>query len=240
MANQYVNKVIYGNDTLVDLTGDTAEAGDVLLGKSFHLKSGLQSSGTLDPALKPDIAPVEASATTSQAYAVGSYLYYNSTLFMVTSAIAQGGTIITSGAGQNVTDVTVGSRLTALNSDLSDLSTTVAGKINTSDIANNLTTATAGKVLDATQGKALKDEADKLFVLSATLNHFSGSGTTWTDNSSVVDARITSSTVAMVYFDNPSAASSAGVDGDTDTGKIVFTATSNPSSLTCTIVCKNA
>lgn len=120
MANQYVNKVIYGNDTLVDLTGDTAEAGDVLLGKTFHLKSGLQSSGTLDPALKPDIAPVEASATTSQAYAVGSYLYYNSTLYMVTSAIAQGGTIITSGAGQNVTDVTVGSRLTALNSDLAD------------------------------------------------------------------------------------------------------------------------
>lgn len=120
MANQYVNKVIYGNDTLVDLTGDTAEAGDVLLGKSFHLKSGLQSSGTLDPALKPDIAPVEASATTSQAYAVGSYLYYNSTLYMVTSAIAQGGTIITSGAGQNVTGVTVGSRLNTLSSDLAD------------------------------------------------------------------------------------------------------------------------
>lgn len=120
MANQYVNKVIYGNDTLVDLTGDTAEAGDVLLGKTFHLKSGLQSSGTLDPALKPDIAPVEASATTSQAYAVGSYLYYNSTLYMVTSAIAQGGTIITSGAGQNVTDVTVGSRLNTLSSDLAD------------------------------------------------------------------------------------------------------------------------
>lgn len=120
MANQYVNKVIYGNDTLVDLTGDTAEAGDVLLGKTFHHKSGLQSSGTLDPALKPDIAPVEASATTSQAYAVGSYLYYNSTLYMVTSAIAQGGTIITSGAGQNVTDVTVGSRLNTLSSDLAD------------------------------------------------------------------------------------------------------------------------
>lgn len=34
---------------------------------------------------------------------------------------------------------------------------TIDTKINTSDIANNLTTTTAGKVLDARQGKALAD-----------------------------------------------------------------------------------
>lgn len=46
MANQYVNKVIFGNETLIDLTGDTAVASDVLSGKKFHLKSGAQSTGT--------------------------------------------------------------------------------------------------------------------------------------------------------------------------------------------------
>ena len=37
------------------------------------------------------------------------------------------------------------------------LETALGNKVNTSDIANNLTTTTAGKVLDATQGKALND-----------------------------------------------------------------------------------
>lgn len=46
MANEYVNKVIYGGDTLIDLTGDTATAADVLTGKKFHLASGEQVTGT--------------------------------------------------------------------------------------------------------------------------------------------------------------------------------------------------
>jgi hypothetical protein len=39
---------------------------------------------------------------------------------------------------------------------------TLDGKVNTSDIANDLTTTTSGKVLDARQGKALKDYIDGL------------------------------------------------------------------------------
>lgn len=46
MANQYTNKVVLGNETLIDLTGDTAVASDVLTGKKFHLKSGAPATGT--------------------------------------------------------------------------------------------------------------------------------------------------------------------------------------------------
>lgn len=46
MPNQYVNKVIYGGNTLIDLTGDTATASDVLSGKKFHDKSGASVTGT--------------------------------------------------------------------------------------------------------------------------------------------------------------------------------------------------
>lgn len=46
MANQYVNKVIYGGNTLIDLTGDDVTAADVLSGKQFHLPSGAQGTGT--------------------------------------------------------------------------------------------------------------------------------------------------------------------------------------------------
>lgn len=46
MPNQYVNKVIYGGDTLIDLTGDTVTASDVLSGVRFHLPSGAQGTGS--------------------------------------------------------------------------------------------------------------------------------------------------------------------------------------------------
>lgn len=44
--NQYVNKVVYGGNTLIDLTGDDVSASDVLTGKQFHLPSGAQGTGT--------------------------------------------------------------------------------------------------------------------------------------------------------------------------------------------------
>lgn len=47
MANQYVNKVIYGGSTLIDLTADTITAAQLLEGVTAHDKSGAQITGTL-------------------------------------------------------------------------------------------------------------------------------------------------------------------------------------------------
>lgn len=41
-----INKIIYGNDTLIDITDTTAEAEDVTSGKVFYTKSGARSVGT--------------------------------------------------------------------------------------------------------------------------------------------------------------------------------------------------
>lgn len=46
MPNEHVNKVIYGGQTLIDLTGDDVTISDVLTGKKFHLPSGGQGTGT--------------------------------------------------------------------------------------------------------------------------------------------------------------------------------------------------
>ena len=48
MANEYVNKVEYGGNTLIDLTSDTATENEVLKGKTFHDKSGAPKSGALE------------------------------------------------------------------------------------------------------------------------------------------------------------------------------------------------
>lgn len=47
MANQYKNKVIYGNQILIDISDTTATTDDVLAGKSFYLASGSPAVGTL-------------------------------------------------------------------------------------------------------------------------------------------------------------------------------------------------
>lgn len=46
MSNQYVNKVIYGGNTLIDLTADDVTRATVLNGMKFHLPSGEATTGT--------------------------------------------------------------------------------------------------------------------------------------------------------------------------------------------------
>lgn len=48
MANEYVNKVVYGNETLIDLTSDTATEPKVLSGYHFHKADGARVQGTCD------------------------------------------------------------------------------------------------------------------------------------------------------------------------------------------------
>lgn len=44
--NQYVNKVVYDSNTLIDLSGDDVDNNYVMVGKLFHLPSGAPSTGT--------------------------------------------------------------------------------------------------------------------------------------------------------------------------------------------------
>ena len=44
-----VNKVVVGNETKIDLSGDTVTEGDVMSGKTFHRADGGISTGTYDP-----------------------------------------------------------------------------------------------------------------------------------------------------------------------------------------------
>lgn len=46
MANEYVNKVVYGGETLIDLTADTLDAAHLLAPYTGHDKSGAPITGT--------------------------------------------------------------------------------------------------------------------------------------------------------------------------------------------------
>ncbi len=45
--NQYVNKVVYGDQTLIDLTSDTIAADKIVSGYTAHDKSGAVLTGTI-------------------------------------------------------------------------------------------------------------------------------------------------------------------------------------------------
>lgn len=67
------------------------------------------------------LATVEASTTASKPYSAGEYLVLGGVLYKVTANIAQGGTIVTEGAGKNVDLATVGGELATLKSSLTNL-----------------------------------------------------------------------------------------------------------------------
>lgn len=74
--NQYINKVIYGGNTLIDLSGDDVQASDVLSGKKFHLPSGAQGTGacTYDADTGDATAVAAEILTGKTAYKNGSKL----------------------------------------------------------------------------------------------------------------------------------------------------------------------
>lgn len=96
MANQYVNKVIYGGEVLIDLTGDTVTASDILTGKTAHDKSGAVITGTC-----------AYDADTSDATAAAAEILANKTAYVggekITGSMPNRGAVtgtITTKAGQ--------------------------------------------------------------------------------------------------------------------------------------------
>ena len=77
MANEYVSKVVLSNGTtLIDLTGDTVTAADVLSGVTTHGKDGAPITGTCtyDSDTSEDTAAVGEILSGKTAHARGAFL----------------------------------------------------------------------------------------------------------------------------------------------------------------------
>lgn len=69
-----INKIIYGGETLIDLTGDDAMASDILAGKKAHNRTGNQITGscTFDSDTSDATASADEILLNQTAYANGS------------------------------------------------------------------------------------------------------------------------------------------------------------------------
>ena len=73
MPNQYKNKIIYGDQTLIDLTSDTVTAASMLSGVIAHDASGATVTGTIATKTSSDITLVNNTLTIPTGYyAVGT------------------------------------------------------------------------------------------------------------------------------------------------------------------------
>ena len=159
MANQYVNKVIYGGETLIDLTSDTAVATDVLSGKYFHLKSGerVQGSCTYDADTSDATAAASEILNTKTAYVNGNKItgsMPNNGGNNVT-VTAKAGTTIPAGyydgSGKAVIDSTSATNLVANNVrqgvQILDITGTMSGSEDVHAQAKTATPSTAQQVI---------------------------------------------------------------------------------------------
>ena len=94
-------------------------------GKFFKGDGTWADTGSGDVS-QSELAPVEATATASQAYAVDDLLVYDNTLYWVTTAIASGGTIVTTGANANVVETSISEALKKVNNRVATMPTASA------------------------------------------------------------------------------------------------------------------
>lgn len=72
MPANTINKVIFGGNTLIDLTGDTVAVTDVQRGVTFHLPSGAVGTGTCDYDVdSSDCTAVVAEVLATRTFAKG-------------------------------------------------------------------------------------------------------------------------------------------------------------------------
>ena len=160
-----IHDVFYLNNNLYEVDVAISQGDTITPGTNCHIVNVIDAVHDYTAAnytSQINISSIENTSTASKAYAVGEYFIYNNQLYKTTNAIAQGGTIITTGVNANVESVTITDEISDVVDALDEKVDVVSGKgLSTNDYSNadktivdGVTTALAGKV-DVVQGKGL-------------------------------------------------------------------------------------
>lgn len=136
--NQYVNKVEFGNQTVMDISDTTATASDVLSGKKLYTASGAPATGTLVPGT---ITEVQANGTSVATSGIANIPAASTSGYGVTKLNNTTSSTSTSEAATaavvkqlndkigNVAGTDLQSQVNSLSGNITDLSNTVRDKV---------------------------------------------------------------------------------------------------------------
>ena len=181
-------------------TGPQGPAGTVKVGyvtsASYGTAPKVTNSGTATAAVLdfviPQGAPGETVADVSELTAnfitesTASYPTYTTTekMKVILGKIKKYLADLKSNAASLASKITAAEKnITSIKTDVSGINTVLTGKLNKSDVVANLTATEAGKVLDATQGKALQDQITQLNSDMSYRSYFS----TQTEKNSIIN-----------------------------------------------------
>lgn len=191
-----INKVVYGNNTLIDLTGDSVEAGALLNGYTAHDRSGASITGSI---LLADIVDnlTTSDATKALSAKQGKVLNDTKQNNIWTGTQAEYTAQASSIPNGTIVDITDDNEV-----------------IPQANIVDNLTTQDATKALSANQGYVLKGLVDSASSAASTANTnatkalgvfttgvSASIGDTYVD---ITDAAISDSKILYPYFSNTS------------------------------------
>ena len=220
MANQYKNKVIYGNQTLMDITDTTATENDVLEGEIFYSANGAKSTGTLGDATttthglmsatdKTKLDGVETGAQVNPGNAT------TSTAGLMSAADKTKLDGIATGATANVGTIT-GIKMNGASKGTSgvvDLGTVItahqdiSGKADKSSTVSNVAYDSTNKKITKTINGTTSD-----IVTAATLKTAMSLGNVENKSSATIRGEITNSNVTTALGFTPMDASLKGVN----------------------------
>ncbi len=132
-SNQNVNKVVYGNTTLIDLTGDDVTATSVLSGKKFHLPSGAAATGTIATKTSSNLTASGKTVTVPAGYYASQY----------TKDVATGSATAPASISGSSATVSTGTNTLTLSKTVSVTPSVSAGYVSSGTAGNSSVSLTA-------------------------------------------------------------------------------------------------
>ena len=138
--NEYVNKVVYGNTTVMDITDTTATAADVVSGHDFYLKTGQKVSGSIQTKSSSDLTASGNTVTVPAGY------YASQASKAVSSGTATPAATISGSSAL----ISTGTNTITLSKTVSNVPVVSAGYISTGSTGNSDVSLTASVSVNPT------------------------------------------------------------------------------------------
>lgn len=204
-----VNKVIYGGNTLLDLTGDTVQPNKLLSGITAHDKSGASIEGTIVTKTSSDLTASGATVTVPAGY-------YSS---QVTKSISSGSATAPASISGTAATVSTGTNTLTLTKTVSVTPTVSAGYISAGTAGNSSVSLTASVTTKA--AATITPTTTNQTIAAGT--YLTGTQTIAGDTNLVSDNIISGKSIfgvrgsvvlQTVYTGSSAPSSSLGVNGD--------------------------